>query len=190
MSVEEYLAYEDPTGQRYEFRNGEMIAMAGGTEQHSVIAINVGGELRNRLRGTPCRPYSSDLRVQVGSKYYYPDCTVVCGAPEFQLSGTRRVAVRNSKLIIEILSESTEAIDRGEKFSDYRTIESFQQYVLISQARPMVETFLRQDDGAWRFATFTGLKTVATLSALGIDLPLSEIYAGVEFESPGTEVVV
>ncbi|QOV91356.1 Uma2 family endonuclease [Humisphaera borealis] len=186
MTVQEYLAFEDPGGQRYEFREGDLLSMAGGTAEHSLIGMNACGELRNRLAGSGCTVYNSDLRVKIPRKvrYYYSDGIVACGKPQFELSGLKKVAILNPKAIIEVLSESTEALDRGDKFTDYRTIDSLAQYVLISQTTPRVETYLRQDGGAWKFETFERLEAVARLEALGIELPLRQIYEGIEFPPP------
>lgn len=184
MTVQDYLDFEDPDGLRYEFDCGRLIAMAGGTDVHSTISTNTLTELTIRLRGGSCRVYNNDIKIRIPAKprYRYADGLVVCGATEVEKSVKgKKVVIVNPKLIFEVLSESTEAQDRGVKFADYLTIDSLRQYVLISQLSPRVETFLRQEDGSWKFETFQGIDAVARFEAIGILVPLAEIYRDVDF---------
>lgn len=180
---EEYLRYEYEAQERHEFRDGEVTAMAGGTPPHSLITMNCGGSLWGRLSGSGCRIYDANLRVRSVQKalYTYPDLTIVCGEPQFDSLDTRRQTVINPKVIIEVLSPSSEGDDRGEKFDRYRGIESLAEYVLVSQTLPKLETFLRQQGGAWLYHCFEGLEAVAKLRSIEVDLPLAEVFAGVEF---------
>lgn len=182
-TVAEYLELERNSADRHEFNDGEILAMAGGTPEHSLIVANVIREVGNRLKGKPCRVYDTNLRVAVAgpSRYLYPDSSVICGPVEYDLQDASRQTVTNPRLIVEVLSPSTEAYDRGEKFTRYRGIASFQEYVLVSQHTPLVETFYRQPDGTWLVNFFSGLDAVARLRSLDIPLPLQEVYSGVAF---------
>ena len=187
MSYEEYVEWEQTQLERHEFHDGEVLAMSGGSGEHSVINSNVGGELRQRLKGRPCTVFDSNIRVrQVSSRdYVYPDVTVVCGRPEFEPqlkpSHVRHLTLTNPTLIVETLSESIKGYDRGDKFQKYLEIPTLRELVLIEQDRPRVDTYFRGDDGAWAFAYWTGLDAVARLRSLEIDLPLAEVYAGADF---------
>jgi Uma2 family endonuclease len=130
--------------------------------------------------------YSSDLRVRIPRKvlYTYPDATVVCGPGEFDKEGAAGETLTNPRLIVEVLSASTELYDRGKKFALYREIPSLVEYVLVSQTDPRVETFFRHDDGGWSFGPFAGLNSTVKLMSLGIELSLADVYAGVEFPAP------
>lgn len=185
-TVKEYLRIERDSMQKHEYRDGQVVAMAGATPAHVAIATNVAGELRTRLRGTPCRPYSADLRVRISGTplYTYPDVSVICGPLEFDEQDERRETVTNPRVIVEVLSPSTEAYDRGEKLRRYLRIPSFSEYVLVSQAAAVVETYARQPDGLWVFHIYEGMGVTARLRSLEIDLPLAEVYAGGDFPPP------
>ena len=182
-SIAEYLEFERDADVRHEFHDGEILAMSGGSLEQSLITINVGAELHNALKGKPCRVADSNLRVRIPrqARYMYPDALVFCGSPEFDPQDDKRHTIVNPRVIIEVLSPSTEAYDRGDKFSHYREIDSFEEYILISQHKPNVESWLRQSDGAWSIVNYIGLDTVATVRSLGIEIPMAEIYAGVEW---------
>jgi Uma2 family endonuclease len=183
--VSEYLVFERAAHERHEYRDGEILAMAGGTYKHGLILANVIRELGNALKGKPCRALESNLRVRIPRTplYTYPDASVVCGEPKYDPSDEALETITNPRVLLEVLSPSTEGYDRGAKFTRYRQIETLEEYVLISQDVPRVEVFLRHADGTWLFTAFSGLETRAKLAALGIELPLAEIYAGVEMEA-------
>ena len=185
-NVEDYFSAETDSDVKHEYHDGEILAMAGGTFEHSAINTNVTGELRQRLKGQPCQVLESNMRVRPGraSRYIYPDGTVVCGGPQFDPDDRRRTTITNPKVIVEVLSPSTEVYDRGEKFTLYRESPTLEEYVLVSQARPAVEAYHRQPDGTWSFAAWSGIEAVARLRSLDVDLPLNEVYAGVTFEEP------
>lgn len=185
-TVDDYFRAERGSPTRHEFRGGRIIAMAGGTEPHARIASNLVREIGNRLKGTPCRAYGSDLRVLSAATgdYAYPDVTVVCGPAEFGRAPDGQRTVANPKLIVEVLSPSTEADDRGVKFDGYRAVPSFEQYVLVAQDRPYALTFLRQPDGTWSMRPYIGLDAVVTLPAVGVELPMADVYADVTFPPP------
>jgi Uma2 family endonuclease len=182
LSELEYLAFERSSELRHEYADGEIFAMSGGTLEHSAIAANVIGELRNALLGR-CRVLTSDMRVKIPARkrYVYPDASVVCGAAE--LEDDRHDTLLNPRVIVEVLSESTEAYDRGDKFAQYRTVPSIQQYVLASQTEPRIEVFTRQADRSWTLRVY-GPGEHAGLDAVGCTLDVDRVYADV-LEAPG-----
>jgi len=149
MTYAEYVASEAASPVKREFIRGQVYAMAGGTPEHGALAAAVMGELRTALRGKPCRVFSFDLRVRILDTQMatYPDATVVCGKLETAPDDPN--AAINPKLLVEVLSESTEAYDRGSKAAHYRRIPSLQEYVLVAQDEPRIEVYRRTDDGGW-----------------------------------------
>lgn len=158
--------------------------MAGAAELHALITANVLRAVGNALRGSPWRVYNSDLIVRIGkkTKYRFPDATVICGRTVFDpLDKSNAKAVLNPKVIIEVLSPTSEGMDRGGKFAEYREIESLEEYVLVSQNTQRIECFLRQPDGTWLFSAADGLDSIARLRSVEVALPLKEVFTGVEF---------
>jgi Uma2 family endonuclease len=182
-TVEEYFRMEADSTEKHDYIDGQIVSMAGGTPQHSLIIANLIGEVHGRLKGKPCRVYESNLRVAVRRdvRYSYPDLSVVCDEPQYDPQDKNKTTITNPRAVIEVLSSSTEASDRGEKFERYLKLSSLQEYILVLQDRPRVETFFRQADGTWLFAYADGLDGSATLRSLNIALPLREIYSSVEF---------
>lgn len=168
---------------RHEYHEGEVLAMAGGTIQHSLIVMNAGRELGNRLKGSPCNVYDSNLKVRasIDQRFVYPDLSVICGKPELEPLDPNGHTVTNPRLIVEVLSPSTESYDRTEKFDHYRLIKTFEEYVLIWQVTPRVEVFRRMPDGNWAFRAYAGIETAAEIASLKLTLPLRDVYANVEF---------
>ena len=186
FSPEEYLAFERGTDARHEYLDGHVYAMAGESIEHSRICVNVAGELRARLKGQPCEVLSPNMKVVTSPSglFSYPDVVVVCGAPQFY--DERRDILLNPSVVFEVLSPSTEAYDRGEKFLRYRTqIVTLAEYVLISQHRPLVEHYVRQSDGSWNYASVSTLAEGIELPSIGCRLPLSEIYDRIVFPAGG-----
>lgn len=183
FTVEEYLRLEADSVEKHEYRGGEIIAMAGGSPEHSLITANLIGELRQRLKGKPCRVYDSNLRVRIPgtTSYAYPDLSVICGPAQFDPQDRNRVTATNPKVVIEVLTPSTEADDRGEKFRHYLALPSLEEYVLVSQLAPRVESYHRREDGTWLFAVAEGADAAARFRSLGVEVPFTEVYAGVEF---------
>ena len=175
----EYLEIERQAETRSEYWNGEMFAMAGGSEAHNILADNLVVAFRLKLRGGACRCYSRDMRVQVSATgfYTYPDLVVVCGERKFL--DAKRDTLLNPILIVEVLSPTTEAYDRGVKFSHYRALESLQQYVLVSQDRVQVECFTRQPGGQWMLTAMSRLGDTVLLESVGCAIPMAEIYEDV-----------
>lgn len=179
---EEYLLLEAKAETKNEYHAGFIVAMAGASFAHSQIAYNLNTELGVQLKNSPCQGLSNDTRVWIAGceKYYYPDSMVLCGEPEFQtIRGLS--ALTNPTLIVEILSETTEAADRGEKFACYRSLPSLMTYALISQDRPRVEVFRRQAEGSWLYTATETLEGVVTLESIGCTMRLADIYARVVF---------
>ena len=184
LTPEQYLDRESAAEFKSEYFAGEMFAMAGGSPRHNRIALNLAAELRSALRGKGCRPFNSDLRVKIDATglYTYPDVAVVCGEPEIE-SSQRCETLLNPTLIVEVLSDSTETYDRTTKFRHYQKIETFREYVLVSQHEARVERFVRQDDGGWSYFIHEGLEVA--FAAVPATLTLAEIYLDVEFPPAG-----
>ena len=182
LTAEEYLRLEREAEFKSEFVAGEVRAMAGAGLDHVEICSSLLGILRNELAGSPCRALAGDLKVRAGvdAGYFYPDLTILCGEPEF--ANETQEIVNNPTVLIEVLSPSTEAFDRGIKFAHYRTLSSLQAYVLVSQAEAALEVFARSEAG-WVLSDYRGLDSSFTLPSLNVTLPLSEIYARVRFET-------
>ena len=174
-SYAEYLALEATSNVRHEYFDGQIYAMAGGTPEHAALAAALIGLLFPSLRGGRCRAYDADLRIRIDATGLttYPDITVVCGPRE--LDATDRLAVTNPTLITEILSRTTEAYDRGDKFDHYKHLPSLRQYVLVSQYDRQVEVWTRGPDGAWT-STTTVDGEVAVLSAIEARIDVRELY--------------
>lgn len=182
LTPEAYLDWEEDQPTRHEYFHGRIYAMTGGSLEHVTVIQNLSLSLGTRLRGKNCRIFASELRVKVSETglYTYPDVTVVCGEMELDRR-TRSVTLLNPTLIIEVLSPSTEAYDRGDKFNHYRRLTSLTDYLLISTRSAQVEHFQCQKDGDWLLTVRSGLDATLTIKALDIDLPFTEIYECVEF---------
>ena len=181
LTEAEYLDLERSLESKNEFFGGEMSAMSGGTPRHSQIATNLAAEFRNHLKGRRCVPYNSDLRLKVEATglLTYPDLSVVCGPLRFA-AGTDDTVV-NPAVIAEVLSDSTEAYDRGKKFEHYRQIPTCQEYLLVNQQEPRIEQYIRQADGRWLLNEAAGLKATLELPSLRISISLAEVFAKVNF---------
>ena len=155
--------------------------MAGASESHNLIVANTLSEIRQQLKKRPCKAYANDMRVKVSPTglFTYPDVVVVCSQARFDDS--QRDTLLNPILIIEVLSDSTEAYDRGRKFEHYRKLESLMEYVLIAQHRPQVESYRRQPDQRWVLTESDGLDGSLRLDAIDCELALAEIYDKVEW---------
>ncbi|HEY8748971.1 MAG TPA: Uma2 family endonuclease [Tepidisphaeraceae bacterium] len=188
-SVEEYLQLESQSPEKHEFWDGfivnlsQLIGMAGGTYEHSLITVSFARALGNQLQGGSCRVMSPDMRIKLPRSplYFYPDASVICGQPQFDPESDSRTTLLNPRVIIEVISPSTEVYDRGKKLVKYIEIPTLEEYVLISQAEPRIDTYFRHTDGSWTFSVWSGLEAVLNLRALEIKIPLAEVYAGIEF---------
>jgi Uma2 family endonuclease len=183
FSSEEYLQMEEASPSRHEYHDGEILAMSGGSYEHSLIITNVGAALHAALIGKPCRVLDSNLRVGIVSsgRFVYPDIYIICGAPQFDPRDRTQQSVTNPRIVVEVLSPSTEAYDRGAKFNHYRELKSFEEYVLVSQDQASAETFFRQSDDTWLFTPYSGINAVAKIRSMALELRLADVYAGIEF---------
>ncbi len=180
---------EEASEEKHEYWDGlivplsELIAMAGGTYNHSRVTANLIRALGNRLGAGPCAVMTSDMRIKVPrSPYYlYPDTSVVCDKPQFDPESPATTTLLNPRLIAEVLSPSTESYDRGKKLEKYIRIPSLEEYILISQDEPRLDTYFRHADGSWTFNVASGLDAAVAFRSLSITVPLDEIFAGVEF---------
>lgn len=176
ITVEEYLAAESTSQTKHEYRDGYIYGMAGASDAHVTISLNIGSILRNHLRGTGCRAYVSDMRVNVVTRncYYYPDVLVTCSPSDRELTHYKQ----NPCLIIEVLSTSTEAFDRGDKFTDYQQLESLQEYVLVSQTRQRVDYFQRSSQGLWMLQSYY-LGDILQLASINCSISVQDIFEDV-----------
>ncbi len=176
FTPEEYLQLEEGSHIRSEYHDGEIFDMTGGTLNHNQIVGNLYQFLRSALEGGPCRVFQSDVRLVVQSHtlFTYPDLLVVCG-PLPLLPG-RSDTLTDARLLIEVLSPSTESYDRGDKFRMYRALTSFEEYVLVAQDRPAVERHHRLPNGEWQWRESLALEDSLDLVSLKLTLPLSQIY--------------
>jgi Uma2 family endonuclease len=180
MTIEEYLAWEPQQDIRYEYVNGEVFAMTGGTIPHNDIALNFYTALRPHLRSRGCRANVSDIKVQVSPKspYYYPDVIISCDPQDLNA----RTFIQNPKIIAEVLSPGTSAKDRGEKFVNYLSIPTLQEYLLIDSESISVERYCRGEGRMWLYYPYTAGDTIA-LSSIEFELAIELLYEGIVFEA-------
>lgn len=180
MTVAEYLEMERASLDiKHEFYDGEVFAMVGASRHHNRINVNIAGELRTRLKSKPCDLFSNDMRVKTGvEKYSYPDIVLYCGDAEFE--DNKFDTLTNPVVIIEILSDSTEAYDRGDKFELYRRLPTVKEYILVSQKKYWIGQYVRQQSGQWTYDSYEGVEQVLKIESVGCELPLSEIYLNME----------
>ena len=182
ITPEQYLEWEQEEEGKNEYYDGVIVAMSGVSLEHDRITAALGGLLFALLRGGPCRHSTPDMRVGVPvcNRYYYPDLAVTCGEP--RMGRVKRAqSLLNPTVIVEVLSPSTERVDRDDKLRCYRTLDSLAVYVLVSQHTPRIETCTRQPDGAWRYDDMSGLDAVLALPVLNAQVRLADIYADVAF---------
>ena len=180
LTPEDYLALERSADFKSEYFNGEIFAMTSASESHNTIVVNVSSEIRQQLKKRPCKVYANDMRVKVDPTglYTYPDVVVTCGKAQFD--DTHLDTLLNPVLIVEVLSDSTEAYDRGRKFEHYRKLGSLVEYVLIAQNRPHIESYRRQADQQWLLRECSELDGTLRLLSIDCDLALAEVYDKVE----------
>ncbi len=181
-SPDEYFALENAGHVRYEYWDGEIVCMSGGSKEHTQIDGNVHYRLRLKLNGGSCRAFTSELPVKTPTlfPYRYPDATVGCGELKFEhIRGVD--ALVNPTLIVEVLSPTSSIRDHNEKFAAYKAIESFCEYLLIAQDAPHVTHYVRQLDGRWEREEITDMTAEIVLNSIGCTLSLAEIYEDVTF---------
>jgi Uma2 family endonuclease len=185
MTEAEYLAFERSSEFKHEYIDGEAFAMTGASRAHNLISVNLITSIRTQLRGKPCQVYPGDMRVKIETlqQYTYPDLSVACGTAQF--TSDQPESLLTPTLIVKILSPSTERYDRGKKFQIYRKLPSLQEYVLIAQDSPRIESYRLQDNGTWTFSDVEGLDTRIELNSIGCILDLKEVYDLVMFGQDG-----
>ncbi len=181
LTPSQYLARERAAVFKSEFFCGEMFALAGASRRHNLIVGNLVRETGNALKDRPCEVYPSDMRVKVSATglYTYPDATIVCGARQFE--DDQVDTLLNPTFVFEVLSNSTEAYDRGIKSAHYRKLASVQQYLLIAQDRPSIESYVRQADGQWKLRDVCDIAESIEFPSLGFAISMSELYRNVDF---------
>jgi Uma2 family endonuclease len=186
LSAAEYLKIERAAERKSEFINGRMYMMSGVSREHATIVMNLSRELSTQLRRRHCDTYASDMRVKIDSTgaYVYPDLVVVCGEARFEDAHVDTLL--NPTVIVEVLSQSTEAYDRGAKFAHYRRVESLREYLLVSQTEARVEKFSRIGD-EWVLQEWVGLEAAVLLNSTDATIPMAEVYDRVAFEAQEPE---
>jgi Uma2 family endonuclease len=174
LTPDEYLKLEEQSQIKHEYIDGEAYAMAGATDAHVTIAGNLFALLRSHVRGSGCRVYISDMKVRIEqlNRFYYPDVMVTCDDRDQETTTYKQFP----RLIVEVLSDSTEAFDRGDKFADYRTIESLHEYVLISTKHQRVECFQRMTDGKWLLQTYSLADNIFWLDSIKFEGSIADLY--------------
>ncbi len=184
-TIDQYLTIERSSEERHYYLDGEIYAMAGESGEHGDITVNLVASLATQLKGTPCRVRSKDTKVRSGpiltagetarSLFSYLDIVIICGEPEYH--DALRDVVLNPKVIMEVLSASTEAFDRGEKFTRFQTWNpTLTDYLLVSQDRAQIEHYTRQSDGTWSYRRTTGLEASVVIASIGCALRLADVY--------------
>ncbi|MEA5507240.1 Uma2 family endonuclease [Halotia wernerae UHCC 0503] len=181
LTPQRYLQLEEKSNIKHEYIDGQVYAMAGTTDTHNTIALNLALLIRNHLRGSDCRVYFADIkaRIEKRNRFYYPDIIVTCD-PKDRENSTYKCF---PKLIIEVLSDSTEAFDRGDKFNDYQTLDSLEEYVLVNTKHQRFETFRRNDQGLWVLQTYTPDDQTFELQSINLTATFTDLYENVELEA-------
>ncbi len=178
MTVEEYFDWEETQNEKHEYWDGEVVAMAGTTKNHHRVARNMSNQLNDAFGDGNCEAFAGDIRVRVEPrrKYFYPDVVVSCDDREDE-----DLYIKYPCLIIEVLSPSTESIDRGIKFAKYREILSLKEYVLVQVAQPGVEIYQRGDRGKWIYSAY-GMDDRVLLESVNVEISVADLYRQVTFE--------
>ncbi|MGL6340810.1 MAG: Uma2 family endonuclease [Waterburya sp.] len=179
LTPEEYLEMEAASDIKHEYIAGEIYAMAGATDTHVTIALNMAILLRSHLRGSGCRVYIADMKVRIEAKnrFYYPDVMVTCEPKDRENSTYKQFP----RLIVEVLSDSTEAFDRGDKFADYQSLPSLQEYVLINTKKARIECFRRTDEGLWLLQFYELKDSQFELASVEFQGKINQVYEEVDF---------
>ena len=180
FTPEEYLEMERKAAYKSEYHDGEIFAMAGASESHISIVGNLMYLLVGQFKGRDCKAYSNDMKVRVTATglFTYPDVVILCGEPRF--NDQQKDVLLNPRVIIEVLSDSTEAYDRGKKFDHYRSIESLSDYLLVAQDQPEIDKFVRQPDQQWLYSPTKGIEARVEIESVNCVLSLAEVYDKVE----------
>ena len=188
LTFEAYMAWEAEQPERHEFFAGEVFAMTGARATHNTIAGNVFALLKQDLRGTPCRVFFADMKLHIASvnASFYPDVFVSCDPRD--RTPDAELVQRHPQLVVEVLSDSTAAFDRGQKFEAYRSLDSLTAYLLVEQNRPHADLFVRNAEGLWVLNP-VGEGESATIAPLGVVLPMEAIYEGITFNAQASPAV-
>ena len=180
LSQAEYLQLEEQSDLKHEYIDGEVYAMAGASDRHVTISLNLASALRNHLRGSGCRVFMSDMKakIETANRFFYPDVMVTCDERDLTNTNYKEYP----RLVIEVLSNSTEAFDRGDKFSDYQQLTSLQEYILISTNRQKVDCFRRDDNGLWVLQPYSLPNPLVQIQSVDLEIELTAIYEDVNFE--------
>lgn len=180
VTRDEYIEFDDSSSEKHEFYSGDIFAMAGGSFNHSTIGLNIATTLRNSLRGKPCRPMNSDMRIHTPSGLdTYPDISVFCGDPELT---DKLGTLNNPALIIEVLSPSTRNYDRGDKFWHYRSIVTLEEYLLVDSESIYVEHHHRQSKDEWLLHEYRDLQSTLELKSIGVNIDVAALYEDALFD--------
>jgi Uma2 family endonuclease len=176
ITPEQYLEIEAKAERKSEYYRGEMFLMAGANSDHNLIVVNLGALFRHEFRERPCNVYTSEMRVRISNTglYTYPDGILVCD--ERQWADQSRTTLLNPTVIIEVLSDSTEAYDRGDKFWHYRQIASLREYILVSQKAFRIDQFIRQPDGEFKLRSYDSIDATLEVPAVGCSIAFKDIY--------------
>ncbi|OWY67594.1 hypothetical protein B7486_30860 [cyanobacterium TDX16] len=179
LTADEYLQLEDASNIKHEYIDGQVYAMAGASDSHVTVALNLATLLRSHVRGSACRVFIADMKARIESlnRFYYPDVMVTCDPHDRETSTYKCFP----SLIVEVLSDSTEAFDRGDKFVDYQELESLREYVLINTKRQRVECFRRNEQGLWVLQSYTPQQTTFRLDSIDFESTLAALYEDVTF---------
>jgi Uma2 family endonuclease len=179
FSPDEYLQIEEQSPIKHEYMDGQLYAMVGASQDHNTISLNLSFALRRHIRGLGCRLFMSDIKVRIveRNRFFYPDLAVSCDERDRETP----LYLRFPNLIVEILSSSTEAFDRGDKFQDYQTIETLQEYVLISSKQKLVQCFRRNDEGLWVLQSYTQDQETYQFNCVNFSGTLEDLYEDVSF---------
>jgi Uma2 family endonuclease len=186
LSIKEYIQHEIENGLKYEYHNGKIYALAGGSLNHGLLCGNIYSELRSSLKNknSNCKPLTSEIKLNIQNKnsFVYPDTMVICG--EIETSKNDKNSVTNPILIVEVLSKSTSDYDRGDKFYFYRQIETLQEYILIEQDKYVVEVYYKKPKSdLWRISRFEGFDEKIKIQSLDISISMKDLYFDVEIEN-------
>lgn len=196
LTVDEYLALERKSEERHEYLDGFIFDMAGESPEHGTICTNIVAEIRNQLKGSRCQAWSKDFKVRSGPAakkgrrtkglYSYPDLVIFCGEPVFH--DEHRDVLTNPAVVLEVLSPTTEAFDRGEKFLRYQNWNpTLTDYVLVSQTMPVIEHFSRLTDGGWSYHVYQDLSDTLTIHSINCTLSLAEVFDRIEFQPEASD---
>jgi Uma2 family endonuclease len=179
ITPEEYLQLELQSDTKHEYIDGYVYAMSGASDSHVTVSLNLATLLRNHLRGSGCRVFISDMKARIEkiNRYYYPDVMVTCDERDRENPTEKKFPC----LIVEVLSDSTEAFDRGDKFADYQILETLQEYVLINVKRQRVECFRRNSEGLWLLQSYTSQQESFQLQSINFEAKMSDLYEDVVF---------